>query len=378
MKYKKLTAFLLFMMLLSVMNTNAYANIDEYGSDWFETSGANELSEQLSEDTRDYLKKLGCEDIEFENIFDVSFSSVADLIKDMFTQGYKEPLECLLKTSGAVILVSICSGFFPDDEKSKTVLNLICGGFLIIEIFTPAMNSIEAAATAMGACAAFEKALIPVLAAVVTVSGNPASALSVQGTAFAAAQFVEAFAAETVMPLVGICGALNITGAILPTLRLSAISETIRKIALTLLTSSAGLFTGFLSLKRTLAASVDGMAVKGVKLAANTFIPVIGGAIGEAYTSVIGSLSLIRNTIGIYAIIVFFAITLPVIINLALWVLALRIACMVSDLLDCRQCSDVIKSISFVFSMVNTLLLLCAAVFIISAGLVAFVKTGEQ
>lgn len=377
MKHKKSTAFMLFMMLLFALNINAHANIDEYGTDWLETSGANELSEKLSEDTRGYLEKIGCEDIDFENLLGISLSSVSDLIKEMFSQGLKEPVECLLKTTGAVMLISVCSGFFPDDEKSKTVLNLICGSFLIIEIFVPATESVKAAVSAMGACAAFEKALIPVLAAVVTVSGNPASALSVQGTAFAAAQFVEALAAETIMPLVGICGALNITGAILPTLRLSAISETVRKTAVTFLASAAGLFTGFLSLKTTLAASVDSMAVKGVKLAANTFVPVIGGAIGEAYTSVVGSLSLIRNTIGIYAIIAFLAITLPIIINLALWTLSLRIACTVSDLLDCRQCSEVIKSIAFLFSMVNTLLLLCAAVFIISAGLIVFIKTGE-
>lgn len=377
MKYKKVTVFLLFMMILFSVNINAYANTDEYEKDWLETSGASELSEYLTEDTRGYLKKLGCEDVEFENIFGISVSSVAELIKNMFINGLEGPLECLMKTTGAVMLVSVCSGFFPDDEKSKTVLNLICGSFLIIEIFTPAIQSVSAAASAMGACAVFEKALIPVLAAVVTVSGNPTSALSVQGAMFAAAQFVEAFAAETVMPLIGICGALNITGAILPTLRLSAISETIRKTAITFLTSAAGLFTGFLSLKSVLAATVDGMAVKGVKLAANTFVPVIGGAIGEAYTSVVGSLSLIRNTIGIYAIIAFFAITVPVVINLALWVLALRIACTISDLLDCRQCSEVIRSIAFIFSMVNTLLLLCAAVFVISSGLVAFMKTGE-
>ena len=377
MKLKNVTAFLLFVMLLLFFGIPAFANVDEYGKDWLETSGADELSEYLSDDTRDYLRKLGCEDIGFENIFDISFSSVTGLIKEMLGEGLKEPLKCLLKSAGAVMVVSVCSGFFPDDEKSKTVLNLICGSFLIIEIYTPAMQSVKAAASVMGSCAAFEKALIPVLAAVVTVSGNPSSALTSQGMMFAAAQFVESFAADTVMPLIGICGALNITGSIFPTLRLSAISETVKKTATVFLASATGLFAGFLSLKNTLAATVDGMAVKGVKLAANTFIPVIGGAIGEAYTSVAGSLSLIRNTVGIYAIIAFFVMTAPVIINLALWITALRIACTVSDLLDCRQCSEVIKSISFIFSMLNTILILCAVLFIISSGIVVFIGTGE-
>ena len=377
MKHKKITVFLLSLQLLLLLSVPSFANVDDYGKDWLESSGANELSEYLTDETSEYLKKLGCEEIEFEKIFDISLSSVTGLIKDMFSQGLKEPLKCLFKTVGAVMLVSVCSGFFPDDEKSKTVLNLICGSFLIIEIFIPAIKSVGAAASAMGACASFEKALIPVLAAVVTVSGKPATALSSQGIMFASAQFVEALAADIVMPLVGVCGALNITGAVFPTLRLSAISETVRKTALTFLTSAAGLFTGFLAMKNTLASTVDGMAVRGVKLAANTFVPVIGGAIGEAYTSVVGSLSVIRKTVGIYAVAVFFAITVPVIINLALWVLSLRIACMISELLDVKQCSEVIKGIAFLFSTVNVLLLLCAAVFIISAGIVAFIGTGE-
>ena len=377
MKHKKIKTVMLFLLFVFSMNLSAFANVDEYCNDWFEASGANELSGYLTEETRDYLKKIGCEDADFEGVFDVSFSSVTKLMKDILTEEIKIPFEYLLKTVGAVLLVSVCAGFFPDDEKSKTVLSLICGSFLIIEVFAPAMQSVSAATLAMGACATFEKALIPVLAAVVTVSGNPASALSVHGAVLGAAQFVEAFAADTVMPLVGICGALSMTGSVFPTLRLSAVSETLKKCLTTCLASAAGLFSGFLVLKSTLASSIDGMAVKGVKLAANTFIPVVGGAIGEAFTSVAGSLTLVKNAVGVYAIIAFFVITVPVIINLALWVIVMRIACLVSDLLGCAQCSEVIKSIAFVFSMTNTILILCAALFIISSGIVVFIGTGE-
>ncbi len=353
------------------------SNIDEYYKDRLEASGAEELSDYLSDETRGYLAKLGCEEIEFEKILDVSPSALIEFIWDLISGEAAQPLKGMLKSMGAVLLVSVCSGFFPDDEKSKSVLNMICGCFIVIAIISPALQSIKAAAAAIEACAVFEKALIPVLAAGVTVSGNPTMAFSVQGAAFTAAEFIESLAKNFVLPLVGISGALSVTGAMLPTLRLSAISEIIRKTMITVLTSAAGLFTGFLALKSLLSASADSLAVKGVKLASSTFVPVIGGAIGEAYTSVVGSLSLLRSTVGIYAIIAFFAIGIPIVINLALWVLSMRVACAVSDLLDCRVCSEILKSIAFVFSMVNTLLLLCMAVFIISAGLVVLIKAGE-
>lgn len=366
----------MFVLILSAVSVTAYgANADEYYEDRLEASGADELSGYLTDETKDYLDKLGCGDIEFEKILDVSPKTVFELLWDMVRGGMSEPLKAMLKAAGIVLLVSVCSGFFPDDEKSKSVLNLVCGCVTVTGIFVPAMNSIRAAVSAIGVCAGFEKALIPVLAGVVTASGNPSLALTFKGAAFAAAEFIEALAGNFALPLIGISGALGITGAMLPTLRLNAVSEIIRKTMTTVLACAAGLFTGFLSLKSVLASSADGLVVKGVKMA-SSFVPVVGGALGEAYTSVAASLSLLKSTIGIYAIIAFFVTGIPVVINLALWVLAMRAACSVSELLDCRVCSDILKSIAFVFTTANALLLLCMAVFIISAGLVITVKTG--
>ena len=378
MNIKRMIMLFAAVLLIVIFAPEACAsNVDEYYKDPLEASGAAELSEYLSDETRGYLAKLGCDEIEFEKILDVSPKDIFEFIGDLISGKAKGPLKAMLKSMGAVLLISVCGGFFPDDEKSKSVLNMICGCFVVISVFSPAAESIKAAAAAIEACAVFEKALMPVFAAVVTVSGNPTMALSMQGAAFAAAEFVESLAKNFVLPLVGISGALSVTGAMLPTLRLSAISEILRKTMLTVFASAAGLFTGFLSLKSLLASSADSLAVKGVKLASSTFVPVIGGAIGEAYTSVVGSLSLLRSTVGIYAVIAFVVIGIPIIINLALWVLAMRAACAVSDLLDCRVCSEILKSIAFVFSMVNTLLLLCMAVFIISSGLVVLIKAGE-
>lgn len=377
MNLKKISYILFIFLLFAVFPVSAHAaNTDEYYKDRLEASGADELSGYLSDETNGYLNKLGCGDIDFEKILDVSPKAIFELLWDMIKGGAAEPLKAMLKATGIVLTVSVCSGFFPDDEKSKAVLNLVCGCVTVIGIFVPAMNSIKAAVSAIGVCAAFEKALIPVLAGVVTASGNPTLALTFKGAAFAAAEFIESLAGNFAMPLIGISGALGVTGAMLPTLRLSAISDVIRKTLTTVLAGAAGLFTGFLGLKSVLSSSADGLVVKGVKLA-TSFVPVVGGALGEAYTSVAASLSLLKSTIGIYAIIAFFVTGIPIVINLALWVLALRVACSVSDLLDCRVCSEVLKNIAFVFTTANALLLLCMAVFIISSGLVITIKTGE-
>lgn len=364
-------------MLLMFTLPSYAANIDEYYEDGLEASGAGELSEYLSEEAAGYLEKLGCEDMELERILDLSSGDIFGLVYNIAKDGIKAPLKGFMTASGTVLLVSICSGFFPDDEKSRIVLNLICGCVLVTGIFIPAADGIKAAAAAAQACSVFEKALIPVLAGVVTACGNPTLALTYKGSAFAAAEFISAFSRNFAMPLVGISGALGITGAMMPTLRLSAISEMIRKTMTTALAAAASLFTGFLGLKSILSSSADRLITKGVKLASGTFIPVVGGAIGEAYSSVLGSFGLLKNTIGIYAVTAFFVICIPVIINLALWVIAMRAACALSDLLDSRVCSEILRNTAYIFSMMNTLLILCMVVFVISTGMIIAIKTGE-
>lgn len=366
-----------FIILVSVFSLNSYAvNTDEYYEDRLEASGAKELSDYLSKETSEYLEKLGFEDIDFEKMSEFSFGSVADLLLETAKNGIKAPLKGFLTASGTVLIVSVCSVFFSDDEKSRAVLNIISGCMLAVGVFLPSAEAIKAVMSAIESCCVFEKALIPVLAGVVAVSGNPALSLTYKTATFAAAEFVSLSGKNFVLPLVGITGALGLTGAMMPTMKLTVISDTLRKALTTVLASAASLFTGFLSLKGILSTSADGIAIKGVKLAANTFVPVIGGAIGEAYSSVVGSLGLLKNTVGIYAVAVIFVICFPVIINLALWAVSIRAACMLSDLLDCRVCSDILKNISFIFSMINTLLIFVLLIFIISTGLVIVFKTG--
>lgn len=365
-------------ILILLISPDAYAvNTDDYYKKGLEASGADKLAEKLSDETKEYMEKIGFGEIGFENILEASPEAIFSAIIDLLKNGLKKPVKGAFAAIGAVMLVSVCMGFFPENEKSKSILNIISGGFVIISVFAPAWESIKAAATAIEACLVFEKALIPVLAAIVTFSGNPTLALSVKGASFAAAQTIEALAGDFVLPLVGASGALGITDTFLPSFRLSAVSDLIRKTLITVLSTSAALFTAFLGMKSVISASVDGMAVKGVRLAASSFVPVVGGAIGDAYSSVIGSLSVVRSTVGIYGIAAITVTSLPVMINLALWVFAMRFACAVSDLLDCRQCSDILKNIAFIFSTVNTVLLLCVIVFVITTGITVLIKSGE-
>lgn len=379
-RYLKIFLAVMLFFALSVQvhaaDEKNYADCENLYKEQYEASGADKLADYLDKNTKEYLRDIGCEEPDYSRILDFSVKSVVDVLFKMLRLNFSSPLKGCLTACAAVMAVSVCSAFFPDDEKTKGVLNLICGSFVLISVFIPATEALRAGVSAMKLCAGFEKMLIPVLAAVLTVSGNPITAVSYQGAAFAAAQTVEAFAQSFAMPLVMVSGVLGAVGAFLPTLRLSAVSDMLRKTVQTCVGVVSGLFTGFIAIKKIIGTSADSMAAKGVKLVTSTFVPVIGGALSEAYSSMAAGLSLLRSSVGIYGIIAVTAICLPSIINLALWVFAMRASATVSELLGNFQCAEILKNISFMFSMLNVILILSAAVFVISSGTVAAIKAG--
>lgn len=366
----------LFIALILLFDVKAAAQPVDYYAEQFEASGADKLKDYLGEETEDFLESIGCGEITPDGILGLSVKSVFEALLGLIRDNYKTPLKGALTASGAVMLVTVCSAFFPDDEKSRSALNMVCGSFLIISVFASALPSVKAAASTMKLCAGFEKALIPVLAGILTASGKPASAVSLQGVAFAAAQCIQALAENFAVPLACISGTLGAVGAILPTVRLASAADFIRKIQTTVIGSAAAMFSGLLALKSVIASSADGLAAKGIKLAAGTFIPVVGGALGEAYSTISGSLELLKDTVGIYAILAFAAISLPSIINLVMWIFALRAAAMLSDLLGNNRCSEILRNTVYMFSTVNTMLVFSVAVLIITSALTVSMKTG--
>ncbi len=367
------TAFIFFLVFLV---PSFAANIDEYYERQLEESGARELESFLDEETKEYLKRIGFSDMDFSEIMDASPKAVLSLLAEI-TQGcIKAPLAGAMKAVAAVILISVCSGFFPNDERSRAVMNIISGCFLFVCMFSDGFSTVKAGVSCIAACAVFEKALIPVLAAILTVSGNPAAAVSVQGTAFVAAQAVTAVAENFALALVGITAALGAAGSMLPTLRLSAVGELLSKTTSKVLGICATLFSGFLSIKCVIAGSADSLTAKGVRLAASTFVPVVGGALSEAYSSITGSLALMKNAVGVYGLAAMFFIAVPSAVQLALWTFAMRAAELAAQLLGCTRQAEMLKSIGYVFSMTNTLLIFCTAVLLVSVGAVLVIKNG--
>ena len=134
------------------------------------------------------------------------------------------------------------------------------------------------------------------------------------------------------------------------------------------------LFITMLSLKGILSASADTVAVRGVRFMIGNLIPVVGGAISDAYTSITGTLILVKNTAAVFGVIAVTIINLPVVAECLCWIFGLNMLAILSDMFSQDKASSLLRSVSSVVTLLLVSLIFIVVVFVLSVGLVMVIK----
>lgn len=372
---RKVKIFAVCVLIILSFSVNAYAaGESEYYNGQVESSGAEDILSGLDSETKERLGELGIEDVNFSSLFDVSFSKIFSFVKKAAEGKLESPLKSLMKLLSVIILIAVCESFMPDDDKMKNVINMAAVLFSVTVIIPPLYDAMESAVSSVGVCADFMKSLIPVLVGIVSASGNPSLAVSFQSCAFAAAEVISALGKNYVVPIVGAVTALDLTGSLMPSMKLSGITELVKKTVIQTLSFTATLYVSFLGIKGALANAADTVASKGIKLVISSAVPIVGGAVSEAYSGIIGSLVLVKSTVGIFGIIVIAVITVPSMLQLLFWIFALKLGAAAGEVFSLGGVSSLLKALSCAITLLNVVILFGAVLFIISLALLLSLK----
>ena len=129
-------------------------------------------------------------------------------------------------------------------------------------------------------------------------------------------------------------------------------------------------FLGVLSIQTVVNAHADNLSMRTAKFIIGSAVPVAGGVLSEALGTLTASVSLLKSSVGIYGVIICCLIFLPIIIELILWRFSLWVADFVSLQFSLSKISSLLQSIDAVLSILIGVILLTAAMFIISLSVV--------
>ena len=138
------------------------------------------------------------------------------------------------------------------------------------------------------------------------------------------------------------------------------------KLHKTLLTFSMSIFAGILGISSFAAVSFDSLAARGVKFAVSASVPMVGGSISEAMSSVASSAMLLKNAVGITGVIVIFGMfALPLIKIWALGIAFKLVAAFTAPVAE-KRTVDVIRSLGDCIDMLFSSLACMGTIMIIA------------
>jgi len=339
----------------------------------YETSGAQDLIGELPKETQDMLDSIGVDQVEFSQLYNVSFTRLLEMFKNIVLGELENPLKFLVVMVGVLILISIVQTIVPQ-ENNKAV-ELACSLFFIIATMSSMMSYASYIISAIDTSCKFMLGFIPVFTAVIAISGNPAAAISYNTVAMAIAQSASGFTNAFLIPLVVMFVALSIAAAVSPALNMDGILEMLKKTIVWLLTATCTLFTGFLSLKGILVSSADTVAVKSGKAVVGALVPIIGNALSESYSSILGSMSMLKNAVGVFGIISVTLINLPVLVQALMWIASIFLVAFAAESMGQKNCAKLLKNINSTNIILVAILVFNLVLIMVSTALVMLFKS---
>ncbi|MDR3314739.1 MAG: stage III sporulation protein AE [Oscillospiraceae bacterium] len=373
--------FILVSLLLTSLTTYAHANETapqatsppQAFEAQLEASGANGLAGALPQDARESLAQLGVEGMDFYAVLAASPRDILQLLFDFLGGGIGKVLGSGALAMGAVVLLALLLSLLPEDEKTRHTLE-VTGSMMALLLLLPGLAELMRGAVAVvRAGSDFSLLLIPVLAGVITAAGNPMLALSYHSLAFAAAQGLAQLADGVVVPCTGVVLGLSLVDTAAKDAHLSALAELIKKAVIGVFALLAGLFSALLGIKSLIANTADAMVLRGVKVVAGS-VPVVGGALSEAAGAILGSVALVKGTIGGFALLAALVLYAPILAELLLWSVMLKLLAAMGELFGQSNAAAVFKNVAYAVAILTACVVFNAALLLVSTGLVISIR----
>lgn len=360
---------LICLVLITALTIDAQAEtLEELSS----ASGAYSLGENLPEEVNDALEQIGISSADFSTTQDLSFTNILGYLLNTAAEEAGEILPSLCAVLAMLLLYSLFAGVFDSvsNPALSSVLSVISALCIACVLMLPVSELIESAGNAIKISANFMLAFIPVMTAILVSAGQTATGGGYCSMMILAAEGVAQFFSKLISPLLSCFLTLGISSSIVPDIKLSSLLGFFSKTVKWLMSFVFTLFTSLLTLKSLYSSSVDNVSARAVRYTMSSFVPVVGGALSEAYRTVHGSVGILKSGVGVFVIIAVITVFIPVIIRLSIWLFAVNMCKCFAETTSLQSPMVMLSSISTVLSLLLSVIFCIIALFIITTALI--------
>jgi len=396
---KKIIIFIILFVILCNLNVgaenynvhNPFPNATDFEdttidilNEIYDAVNANGVKDNMPEAAEEYLGPIGQNGGENLNLSDLSekfsfgfiFNIIMRILGKLISVSVKNfiPVMVLIILGAVIEVIKNLHG--NGENNLSDIINLVLIICLAGAVFYNVRECFYTAKKFLEDIHAYMMTIIPVMASLSTISGNVASAAANSAGLYIALNVIDAASGGVILPVLQICFALSLAKQITEstdTVNLGGVSSYIRSVLNWIFIFIMTILTAVLLFQNILASSADTVAARTVKFTVTSFVPVVGGMIGDISRTIIGSIQVVKSAAGIFGVLVIIITLLPPLITVALNKLMLKISGAFALILGMDKQSEFLKEMNSLLDITVAVMASAAVVFIFD--ITVFIKT---
>lgn len=303
--------------------------------------------------------------------------NVSDIFKFIFNAVFEsvgEEIKFILSVIAVLIIAAIAKGFSQGygknglDAALHLGVSLVTCSLLIVHI----NSSLDIARSYTEELSVFIKGLLPFIGSMSLINGEISTSAVTQALILSAVTFLQTLLLEIAIPISKVILSFSVVGYI-SKVPLGALSEFLTGFTTKLITLSFGILCAVIYFQNTVSTVTDSLALRSVKLAAGSFIPIVGGFVSEASGTLISGVRLVKSTFGIFAICVLLYMTAVPLVDFAVRRVSLKFLNVVAKFISSDSEAKVIGELWGVYNILSAIMIASSCFFIFALSV--FIKS---
>ena len=294
------------------------------------------------------------------------WQALMQMLENAFRSIGKVPRETTVLLCKVILVILLCQ--MVDAIGNETILSVsrISGCFAVTSLCITNLSAmIGLGGETIERMTQYAKLLLPVMASAAVASGAATGSGILYTVTVAASNIFLSFSNQVLLPSIYAYIGLSLADCVLQQERLKRLRELMKWLMELGLKGIGYGFAAIVSLTGVLSGNVDALAMKGVKTAISTVVPVVGGIISGAADAVINGAALLKNTIGAYGMLAILAIMLLPFLQLGISWILFRLLSALCGMMDSKL-SGLIESVSGMMGLLLGMIGCCAWIMLLS------------
>lgn len=349
---------LLFILLVPLFVVRCYADIDDAAR----SSGIYEVENALADDAQDISGQL-----DVTGGYDAG-SALGRLWRRLLEQLIEQLRDGIGDVVGLAAISVFCAmaASLVTDKRLPEYINIAAccaAGILICGSFG---GFVTQTADAINRLSDYSRAAMPAVFTAAAACGAVTSSTAKYAAACLAIDVLISAANKFVIPLIYAFLAVNFSCALFENPMLRALGRLIKWLTTTLMTGLTLSFTAYISFTAVISGSADAIAVKTAKTVISSSLPVVGGIMSDAASTVLAAAAMIRNSAGIFSLIAVGAMCIGPFALLSVKMTLFKASAAVADMMPNSRLSAMLRETGTAVGMLLGLLGCCAVMLFVS------------